>query len=149
MQWCSSLMILKWNITSSPNTVFIYCTLSTGKKNLVKNRARDAGNVRPFMPASVPRFDRDKPASAGARAWSILYSPARKLTQWNNFRNLRKGVSAAKEPLPCYLSDENLNPWENALYQSGIQTHIFGFLDRRSTNWAIEPTGIGSESYPI
>ena len=38
---------------------------------------------------------------------------------------------------------------EKFVVSSGILARTFGFLDRCSTNWAIEPTGIGSESYPI
>ena len=36
---------------------------------------------------------------------------------------------------------------ENFVGSSGIWTRTFGFLDRRSTHWAIESTGIGGESY--
>ena len=38
---------------------------------------------------------------------------------------------------------------EKFVVSSEIWTRIFRFLDRRFTNWAIEPTWIGSESYPI
>ena len=50
--------------------------------------------------------------------------------------------------LDSYKSD-TANDNEKFVVSSGIWTRIFGFLDRRSTNWAIEPTGVGSESYPI
>ena len=36
---------------------------------------------------------------------------------------------------------------EKFIVSSGVWTRIPGFLDGRSINWAIKPTGIGSESY--
>ena len=36
---------------------------------------------------------------------------------------------------------------EKFVGSSGIWTRTFGFLDRRSTHWAIKSTGIGGESY--
>ena len=38
---------------------------------------------------------------------------------------------------------------EKFVASSGTWTRIFGFLDRRSTYWAIEPTEIASEFYPF
>ena len=52
------------------------------------------------------------------------------------------------EKLICFQS-YTATTNEKFVGSSGIWTRTFGFLDRRSTHWAIESTGIGGESYPI
>ena len=64
--------------------------------------------------------------------------------QTRKFQNHPQGY----EKLDSYQSD-TANDNEKFVVSSGIWTRIFGFLDCRSTNRAIEPTGICSESYPI
>ena len=46
----------------------------------------------------------------------------------------------------CYTAITN----EKFVASSGIRTRTFGFLDRRSTQWArVKSTEIGGKSYPI
>ena len=44
---------------------------------------------------------------------------------------------------------EKLDSYDSDSAESNEKFVFFSFLDRHSTNWPVEPTEIGNESYPI